>query len=93
MGWGKKMRFKVILHKDAVKDYKKADSKLRTRISKAIDTIAENPFYDVHIKKLEGQLSGMYRYRIGDMRILYEIHNDVKIVRIKAIESRGGVYN
>ncbi len=87
------MSFKIILHKDAAKDYKKADSKLKARINKAIDAISENPFHDVHIKKLEGQLSGMYRYRIGDMRILYEIHNDIKIVRIKAIESRGGVYN
>ena len=87
------MRFKVILHKDAVKDYKKSDSKLKARINKAIDAISENPFYGVHIKKLEGQLSCMYRYRIGDMRILYEIHNDIKIVRIKAIEPRGGVYN
>lgn len=86
------MRFEVILHKDAVKDYEKADSKLRARIKKAVDSISENPFYGAHIKKLEGRLSGMYSYRLGDIRIIYEIHNDIKTVRIKAIESRGGVY-
>ncbi len=86
------MRFKVILHKDAVKDYKKADSKLKIRIKKAIDNMAENPFYGVHIKKLEGRLAGMYSYRLGDMRIVYEIHNDINTIRIKSIESRGGVY-
>lgn len=87
------MRFKVVLHKDAVKDYNRADNKLKARIGKAIYAISENPFHDMHIKRLEGQLSGMYRYRIGGMRIIYEIHDDMKMVRIKAIESRGGVYN
>ena len=34
----------------------------------------------------------MYSYRLGDMRIVYEIHSDINTVRIKAVESRGGVY-
>ena len=34
----------------------------------------------------------MYRYRLGSMRILYEIHEDIKTVRIKTIEARGSAY-
>ncbi len=49
-------------------------------------------YYGVHIKKLQGELSKMYRYRVGDIRILYEIHEDIKIVRIKVIEGRGKAY-
>ena len=76
---------KVILHKNAAK-------KLQGRINAAIGTILENPRYHVHIKKLEGELKDMYRYRLGNLRILYEIHEDIKTIRIKAIEARGSVY-
>jgi mRNA interferase RelE/StbE len=86
------MRFKVILHKDAVKDYKKADSNLKARINDSIHIISNNPFYGLHIKKLKGRLSGMYRYKLGDIRIIYEIHNDISTIRVKSIETRGGAY-
>jgi mRNA interferase RelE/StbE len=84
--------YKVILHKNAAKYYRNADKKLQRRISTAVDTILGNPRYHVHIKKLEGELKDMYRYKLGNLRILYEIHEDIKTIRIKAIEARGSVY-
>jgi mRNA interferase RelE/StbE len=84
--------YKVIFHKNVAKYYRKADKKLQGRINTAIDTILENPRYHVHIKKLEGELKDMYRYRLGNLRILYEVHEDIKSIRIKAIEARGSVY-
>jgi mRNA interferase RelE/StbE len=84
--------YKVILHKNAAKYYRNADKKLQRRISTAVDTILGNPRYHVHIKKLEGELKDMYRYKLGNLRILYEIHEDVKTNRIKAIEARGSAY-
>ena len=84
--------YKVILHKNTAKYYKSADKKLQGRINTAVDIILENPRYHVHIKKLEGDLKDMYRYRLGNLRILYEVHDDIKTIRIKAIEARGSVY-
>ena len=84
--------YKVILHKDAVKFYKKAPANLRKQINSAIEAVLQNPHYHIHIKKLHGNLSNIYRYRLGDIRIVYEIHEDIKTVRIKAIEQRGGAY-
>jgi mRNA-degrading endonuclease RelE of RelBE toxin-antitoxin system len=84
--------YKVILHKNAAKYYRNADKKLQGRINTAIDIILENPRYHVHIKKLEGELKDMYRYRLGNLSILYEVHEDIKSIRIKAIEARGSVY-
>ena len=83
---------KVILHKNAAKYFRNADKKLQGRINTAIDTILGNPRYHVHIKKLEGELKDMYRYRLGNLRILYEIHEAIKTIRIKAIEARGSAY-
>jgi mRNA interferase RelE/StbE len=84
--------YKIILHKNAAKYYSNADKKLQGRISAAVGTISENPRYHVHIKKLEGELRDVYRYRLGNLRILYEIHEDIKTIRIKAIEARGSAY-
>jgi len=84
--------YKVVLHKNASKYYQKAEKKLQARINTAIDTILGNPRYHVHIRKLEGELKDMYRYRLGDLRVLYEIHEEMKTIRIKAIDVRGSAY-
>jgi len=84
--------YKAILHKNAVKFYKKADANLRKQINSAIEVIVQNPRYHIHIKKLQGDISNMYRYRLGDIRIIYEIHEDIKTIRVKAIEQRGSAY-
>jgi len=83
---------KVILHRNAAKFYQDADKKLQQRITDALDSIAKNPYYGIHIKKLHGELAHMYRYRLGTLRLLYEIHQEMETVRIKTIESRGSVY-
>ena len=83
---------KVILHRNAAKFFQDADKKLQERITDVLDSIAENPYYSIHIKKLHGELAHMYRYRLGALRILYEIHQEIKTVRIKTIEARGSAY-
>jgi mRNA interferase RelE/StbE len=84
--------YKAILHKDSAKFYKRADTNLRKRINSALEIILQNPRYHIHIKKLHGDLSNMYRYRLGDIRIIYEIHADIETIRIKVIEQRGSTY-
>ncbi len=84
--------YKVLFYKEALKDYQKQDVKKRKRIDRAIETIISNPCHGTNIKKLTGELSNLYRYRLGGFRILYEIHKELEVVRIKAIESRGDIY-
>jgi len=83
---------KIILHRNAVKFYRKADNALKGRVADAIDVIARNPHLDGHIKKLKGDLKHMHRFRIGDLHILYEIDDAQETVWIKTIEWRGSAY-
>jgi mRNA interferase RelE/StbE len=83
---------KIILHRNAVKFYRKADDALKERVADAIDVIARNPHLDGHIKKLKGDLQHMHRFRMGDLRILCEIDNAQETVWIKTIEWRGSAY-
>lgn len=67
---------KILFHRNAVKFYRKADDALKERIADAIDVIAADPRLDSHIKKLKGDLKHMHRFRMGDLRILYEIDDE-----------------
>jgi len=60
---------KIILHRNAVKFYRKADDGLKERVADAIDIIARNPRLGGHIRKLKGDLKHMHRFRMGDLRI------------------------
>ena len=60
---------KIILHRNAVKFYRKANDTLKERVADAFDVIARNPHLDGHIKKLKGVLKHMHRFRMGDLLI------------------------
>lgn len=83
---------KIILHRNAVRFYRKADKALKERVSDAIDVIARNPRLDGQVKKLKGDLKHMHRFRMGDLRILYEIDDAQQTVWIKTVEWRGSAY-
>ena len=57
---------------------------LENRFAKARKTIysmlRENPYYGNNIKKLKGNFAGLYRYRLGDFRLIYSIDEGEQIV-------------
>jgi mRNA interferase RelE/StbE len=68
----------------------------RSLYSKIADYIypqlRQNPFFGTNIKKLKGDLSRFYRYRIGDYRLFYTVDTDKAIVFIIAIKDRKNSY-
>ena len=60
------------------------------RIVKAVRKLKDNP-RPVGCKKLKG-LDDTYRIRVGDYRIVYEIHDDVLIVLVIRIAHRREAY-
>ena len=41
---------------------------------------------------LTGQFRGLWRYRVGDLRIIVRIEFDVLVVVVIGVGSRGGIY-
>jgi mRNA interferase RelE/StbE len=39
-----------------------------------------NPFFGPHIKKLKGEFSGVYRYRLGGFRLFYTVRKERVVV-------------
>ncbi len=84
--------YEVLISHEAEKYYKKQDKDAKRRINKCIDSLCKEPFSGPNIKRLHGKLEGKHRYRIGDIRIVYEVNTKNKTVEIKSIGSRGDVY-
>ena len=57
----------------------------------AIDGLAENPRPD-GVKKLKGSEEDLYRIRVGDYRIIYEVYDIRLIVNVVAVAHRREVY-
>lgn len=60
------------------------------RVSEAIFTLAANP-RPQGVKKLSGKPGG-WRIRVGDYRVLYDIADAVRIVRVFRVRHRSDVY-
>jgi toxin YoeB len=77
------MKWQVILTKQAKKDAKKiASSGLKSQTKVLLEVLQDNP-YQPPYEKLVGNLSGYYSRRINiQHRLVYEIKEAEKIVRI-----------
>ena len=85
--------FEVRWTKKARKCYQKLDSDSQARFEKLLDILETSPFYyGKCIKRLTGELEGLYRFRIGRLRIFYIIDIENKTVIITNIDVRGDVY-
>lgn len=66
-----------------------------TKVSVLLNRIKYVSLYpfkqDNSVKKLSGTLSS-YRLRIGDIRVIYELHTQTKVMYIVKIAPRGSVY-
>ncbi|MCK5148039.1 type II toxin-antitoxin system RelE/ParE family toxin [bacterium] len=54
--------------------------------------IKNNPYFGINIKKLKGEFSDFYRYRIGNYRLFYKINNEDVIIFIVTIKHRKESY-
>lgn len=75
---------KIEYKKKAIKYINSADKPTKKRLKEAIEKL---PFGD--IRKLAG-LENEYRLRVGDLRVLFTVEND--IITINNILPRGQVY-
>lgn len=83
-------QYTVTFTRAALKELNKLDKPLRHRILAAITLLEENPRPD-GVKKLAGD-ENAWRIRIGDYRVLYEIHDGQLLVVIFRAAHRREVY-
>lgn len=84
--------YEIRLSRKAQQVYEKADKPLARKLNRCFDQLTQNPHTHPNIKRLRGELSGYFRYRVGDWRVVYEVHEDQVIVIIVMIAHRRTIY-
>jgi mRNA interferase RelE/StbE len=82
--------FEILLESAAKKDLRRLPDDVHDRVIKAIQPLAIQP-RPSGAKKLTGSKSD-WRIRVGDYRILYEIADTIRVVRIYRVRHRRDVY-
>ena len=84
--------YKVVLAKDAVKYYQKSDIKTKRLLNEAFNNLKLNPQNGSNIKRLHGELTGLFRYRVASLRVVYKVEEQNVTIIVLAIGNRGDIY-
>ena len=77
--------------KEAERFLKTQNTKTKKRIMDKVDHLALNPYtMNNNVTKMVERPG--YRLRIGDIRVLYDIFNNVLVINVFEIENRDSVY-
>ena len=64
--------FSIFLTREAAKFYQKTDMSTKGRLDKCFDALKTDPVNGANVKRLHGELDGLYRYRIGQLRVVLQ---------------------
>ncbi len=82
--------YRVSLERAAERDLRRLPTRLHNRIISAIQALADEP-RPSGCRKLTGAERD-WRIRVGDYRIVYEIDDDAREVRVNRVRHRREVY-
>jgi len=82
--------YQVVVERSAEKDLKRLSAGIRSRVVVALRALGENP-RPPGSRKLSGTKND-WRVRVGDHRIIDEIADVIRVVRVLRIRHRREVY-
>ena len=82
--------YSVFLERAAERDLNRLSKRMHDRAIVAIQALAKNP-RPAGCRKLTGT-DNDWRIRVGDYRIVYEIADDIRVVRVNRVRHRREVY-
>ena len=82
-------RYTVIFTSSAKKQIDKLPTDIKDKIKNALLELSENPYFG---KALKARLEGLYSYRVGNYRIIYNIVRRELIIRVLKVMHRREVY-
>jgi mRNA interferase RelE/StbE len=84
------MPYSIEITKKALKDLAKVATTAEATIRERIEALAEDP-RPYGYKQLKG--SGLFRIRVGDYRVIYDIDDNVLIILILKVAHRSDAYD
>jgi mRNA interferase RelE/StbE len=84
------LKYRIEFKRSAAKALKKIPKSDQKRIAGKIDNLSEN-LPDPATTKMKGD-NPFHRVRVGDYRVIYEIHGDILLIVVLKIGHRKKVY-
>jgi mRNA interferase RelE/StbE len=84
------MAYAVEFSPSAAREFRKLAPEIQRRLSPHIDSLAQNPCGS-GAKKLKGR-EDLWRIRVGDYRIIYEVRDRTLVVLVVRVAHRRDVY-
>ena len=82
--------YSIVVERSAEKDLRRLPLDVRSRVANALRSLGKDP-RPVGSRKLAGTKND-WRIRIGAYRVIYEIADSIRIVRIYRVRHRREVY-
>lgn len=76
----------------ARESYRKLDPAMARRVDEALQQLCEDPTRAPNVIALKGPLKGLFRRRIGDLRLIYSLSAAKGELYVRALEYRGSAY-
>ncbi len=83
--------YELLISRQALKDIAGLPKSVVPRVTKAIDALRIDP-RPLGCKKLKGQREYLWRIRVGDYRVIYDIKDKVKVVEVREVGDRKDIY-
>jgi mRNA interferase RelE/StbE len=84
--------YSVELSQEAQRFFNRCDKPAAKKLSRCFQSLEKNPRQGNNVKALKGRFAGSYRYRIGDLRVVYAINDPLVTVFVITIAKRSDVY-
>jgi mRNA interferase RelE/StbE len=76
---------------EAEREIEGLDPPVRRRIMERLAWLAQN-IEQIRPEPLTGSLAGLFKFRVGDYRVLYDVFKDDQIILIHAVGHRRDIY-
>jgi mRNA interferase RelE/StbE len=83
------IEYNLVFKASAAKEFRDLPAEIKRRIETALDTLRENP-RSVGVVKLQNE--DIYRIRVGDYRVVYQINDSAKLIVVTRVRHRREVY-
>lgn len=84
--------YRVEFVKSAEKEFERLPARIKTKTAEALSLLSLNPYSEIlKIKKMKGTES-LYRIRLGEYRIVYEVRDKRLLILVIKVGHRREVY-
>lgn len=79
--------YRLVIDDEARKALKRLPGHIRQRIARAVDALKQNP-RPADAKALEDELTGYWRLRIDNYRVIYTIDDEIIVIEVVRVDRR-----